>query len=117
MDDIFRDDDGLPLFRADIDKKNKALEAERKLNASNCQSIYKKVFCDSPEGREVLIRMMYDCEVFAVPFSDSAGSYRHNGKRKIGLDIMNIIGHEDWIKAMAKGRIEAMSRGKKVSIN
>ena len=73
------------------------LRQQEKLDAKEQDQLnndIKKVF-DTPEGRRVLHKILSICEIYSDCFTGNAQTYYLEGRRVVGLELLEIIMEAD----------------------
>lgn len=98
---FYKEDRVTPLFETALDKKraDDSGAIERKL--SNWRNDFIKTFCSHEAGRRVLWFLVHETYVFRNFGQHNAGAYALEGKRELGQEILNMIGHEEVLKSLA----------------
>ena len=57
-----------------------------------------------PAGRRVLHRMLSMCEIYSDSFTGNSGTFYREGKRAIGLQYIEMVGSELYIKMLIEAK-------------
>jgi hypothetical protein len=82
-------------------KKQERLEAEKK-ERIRLSRLYKKIFDESDDGREVFRDLMNFCMTFVSTMTGNSYTYFNEGKRAVGLHVLEMreLGIEEELTKM-----------------
>lgn len=89
------------------EKREKKLEKQSKLAEQQLQQDIEKTF-GTPHGRRVLYEILSTCGVYHDCFTGNSRSFYLEGKRAVGLHIIDLVGMKLYIKLLQEvenGRI------------
>ena len=92
-EDIYKYNDGEPIFSEDIKKLTDGQKELMKLELEKRIMDFKDTF-DTPEGARVLFFLMHEMYVFRDFGQINASAYAKEGKREIGNLLIDMLGVE-----------------------
>lgn len=107
MKDLFSDK-GEPIFSTDIDELQKSRDEEAKAQLARWKADFRDTFCATPHGRRVLWYLIHETHVYRKFGQTNAGAYALEGKRELGLEIVDIIGAEKMLASLLSVKRDAV---------
>lgn len=100
MRDAYTDENGSPLFMADIDKLHEEQDEKKKVQLRQWKMDFEDVFTGTPQGRRVLWWLMHETFVFRSFTQYNASAYAVLAKQELGQDIMSVLGAEKVLSTL-----------------
>ena len=107
MKQLFYKDKQEPLFDTAFDAKKKEDAEEIQRRMAKWRNDFIQTFCSHDAGRRVLWFLIHETYVFREYRQHNAGAYALEGKRELGLEMMNILGHEQVLQTLSAVTAEA----------
>ena len=92
-EDIYKYDNGEPIFSEDIKKLNDEQQKEAELQFEKRIMDFKDTF-STPEGTRVLFFLMHEMYFCRDYGQSNANAYKFEGKREISNQIVDMVGLE-----------------------
>ena len=87
----------------DVVRREENIHRKQRTKEQNLNLAIKSVF-GNKQGRQVLYHILSLCEIYHSAFTGNSTTFFNEGKREIGLRLIDLVGIDTYIKTLEENK-------------